>query len=125
MATIGDLVVNFGANSRQFDRKSRAMRSSLQSLSSFALRVAGPVAAVFGTRESINAAREQIASERKLEAVIKSTGGAAGLTAKEIQDYASQLRRSQTSVTKRQFQQRQCSPRSSKSKARHLPKRLR
>lgn len=93
MATIGDLVVNFGANSRQFDRKSRAMKSSLQSLSSFALRVAGPVAAVFGTRESINAAREQIASERKLEAVIKSTGSAAGLTAKEIQDYASQLQK--------------------------------
>ena len=93
MATIGDLVVNFGANSRQFDRKSRAMKSSLQSLSSFALRVAGPVAAVFGTRESIRAAMVQRTAEKKLESVLRSMGNAAGLTAQEIKDYASELQK--------------------------------
>lgn len=43
---------------------------------------------------SINAAREQIKVEKQLDAVLKSTGGAAGLTAKEIKKMASELQKS-------------------------------
>jgi hypothetical protein len=41
----------------------------------------------------VNAAREQERAERKLQAVIKSTGGIAGLTAAEIKRYSGELQR--------------------------------
>jgi hypothetical protein len=42
-------------------------------------------------KESIALAEVQIDAERRLGAVIKSTGGAAGLTLKQMKDYASEL----------------------------------
>lgn len=55
-----------------------------------ALALVAAGAVQFG-RESINAAREQAGAEAQLEAAIRSTGGAAGLTADELKALASQL----------------------------------
>ncbi len=99
MATIGDLVVNLGLNRKGYSRGLQRSRSDLGSfvsgLKSTLARVALPaLAAVGGSlagRAAVNAASVQIAAERKLQAVLKATGGAAGLTAKEIQSYAGDL----------------------------------
>jgi hypothetical protein len=61
------------------------------------LKIAGGAAAIglgavgFALRDSLSLAREQINVEKQLEAVLKSTGGAAGLTADEIKKMASEL----------------------------------
>lgn len=52
-----------------------------------AIGAAATAAAAF----SVNAAREQIKVENQLDAVIKSTGGAAGLTAEQIKSMAAEL----------------------------------
>lgn len=105
MATIGDLVVNLGLNQSGFNRGLTSSKGSLggwaKGLSSV---VMGPIGAMVGTvgaaiggafavGNSISAANEQIRAQQKLEAVLRATGGAAGLTGQQIADYASDLQR--------------------------------
>lgn len=52
---------------------------------------AGAAATVMIAKQSIDAAIEQEAAEKKLAAVLRATGGAAGFTVKELADYAAQL----------------------------------
>ncbi len=52
--------------------------------------LASAAAIKFGS-DSVNLAREQIAVEKQLETVLESTGNAAGLTADEIKEMASEL----------------------------------
>lgn len=56
------------------------------------MAIAGAAITAFGVK-SLNLAREQIKVEKQLDAVIKSTGGAAGLTADQIKDMASSMQR--------------------------------
>lgn len=54
---------------------------------------AGTAALAAGAVKVINLAREQIKVEKQLAAVLKSTGGAAGITAREIKAHASALQK--------------------------------
>jgi len=94
MATIGDLVVNLSANTQ---RLSKGLKGAGRQVSAFASRAAIGIAAVgsalgaLAVGKGISLATEQIAAEKKLEAVIKATGGAAGFSAEQIKAYASEL----------------------------------
>lgn len=95
MAVTGDLVTNLVVNSKQFGSGLRKSRSELSgfvsSAKSLLVPVAGLVAGTLGGRESVNAARTQEAAERKLGAVLKATGNAAGLSAQQIKQHAAAL----------------------------------
>lgn len=51
----------------------------------------GAIAA--GISKAVNLAREQIAAEKKLEAVLKATGGAAGFSADQLKNMAAELQK--------------------------------
>lgn len=95
MAILGDLVVNLGINRRSMTGGLAGARSDLAGFASKAIGILAPIGAsltaAFGIEQSINAAREAIASEKKLAAVLAATGGAAGLSADQIREYASEL----------------------------------
>ncbi len=92
MATGGSLVANLLVNSRQFGSGLKKGRNDLKSFVSFAkktlLPLGGLIGASMGARASIDAGREQIAAEQKLAAVLKATGHAAGLSARQIKEFA-------------------------------------
>lgn len=95
MAGIGDLVARLGLDNSGFKK---GLSGSKGMLSSFAggiggliAPVAGALAGIWGTSASISAAKTQLQAEQKLAAVLEATGGAAGLSAKEIGAYASEL----------------------------------
>lgn len=80
--TVEDLSERMQASLKEAEGASRA----------FAAGIAAAGAIVVGVAAvSINAARDQIAVDKQLEAVLKSTGGAVGMTADEIRDMASAL----------------------------------
>lgn len=58
-----------------------------------AARVAAPLAAAVGAGVAIQAARESVQAQKKLQAVLSATGGAAGVTADQIQQLAGELQR--------------------------------
>lgn len=91
MSVIGDLVVNFSGNTQAFDRASGRVTRGMSNLGRTAKQFAGALAGAFAVRSSVNVAREQIASERKLSAVLSATGNAAGFSAKQITEYAQEL----------------------------------
>ena len=98
MATaVGDLVVRLGGDSRGFDKMTRRAQGGLRRLGSAMrgipmlgtmLTAGGAVAALAAMT---GAAKVQEQAERKLAAVLKATGGAAGFSAKELKKYASEL----------------------------------
>ena len=62
------------------------------------MKVAGPLAAVFGAMEignffadAVSGARESQVEMRKTEAIIKATGGSAGVTAQQVADLAGEI----------------------------------
>ena len=108
----GTLYVGIKGDTRDLDKalirskknatsSATSMRKSLNSVGKAAIGVTGAVAALAGaaglatlasvTRDSIRLAGIQEAAEAKLESVIRATGGAAGLTADQMKDYASGL----------------------------------
>lgn len=95
MATLGDLVVNIVGNTRRLGSDLNKGSGMLGSFASGAVRTLAPVAAAlgaaFGARSTLRSAQTQIAAERKLQGVLEATGGAAGLSAQQIAEYASEL----------------------------------
>jgi hypothetical protein len=91
MAGIGDLVAKLSVDSAPFSKGLGTASSSLSSFASTATSVLAPLAGLLGGAVSVNALKTQIAAENKLAAVIKATGGAAGLSADEIGKFASEL----------------------------------
>lgn len=94
MPSLGDLVVNLSANTRGLQSGLKRSESSLKRFSSAARTAATAVAGYLSVRAVVDmaaAAREQVQAEKKLAAVIKATGGAAGVSAKEIQKLAGEL----------------------------------
>ena len=67
--------------------------SKIAGLAGALLPLGAAIGGVFGAQKAISAAREQIAAEKKLEAVLIATGGAAGLTAGEIGKLAGELQK--------------------------------
>lgn len=99
---IGDLVANLTMNTAPFSRGAAVASSTMKGLSATvatgvgAITAAlGPITAVFAGAfaigSSLSAARGDLQAAQKLAAVIKATGGAAGLSAEEIGAYASEL----------------------------------
>lgn len=86
MATIGNLVVNLMGNANP-------LRATLQQASGMLSGFAARIGTVLGAGMSLQAATEDIAAMRKLEAVLAATGGAAGLSADEIATMASELQK--------------------------------
>ncbi len=97
MSTVGDLVVNLGLRRQNFTSGLKGSKSELTSwvggLKTTLAPLAGAVAAAFGVKASLDAARESAAAGNKLSAVLAATGGAAGLTKDEISSYASELQK--------------------------------
>ena len=98
MASLGDLVVNLGANTSKFDKGIKGAQSRLGKFSTGIGKqvraIGGLVGAYMGVRtvmDSVGAAQEQMAAESKLQAVLNATGNAADLSADEIKAYASEL----------------------------------
>lgn len=98
MATVGNLVVNLLGNTRPLQSGLgkatglvKGFAGKFASLLNPATAALGGLAAGLGAKASLDAAREQIRTETKLAAVLKSTGHAAGLSAQQIKDYASEL----------------------------------
>jgi len=95
MSGIGNIVANMQLNSMGF---SKGLNSAAGSLGSFAGKVAsiaGPIgaalAAAWGGAAAISSYKEQLKAEKKLTAVLETTGHAAGLTAGEMKTYAGEL----------------------------------
>lgn len=84
MSAIGNLVVNFLGNAKP-------LQGTLASVRSMVGGFAGTIAGLLGAGVSIEAAREDIAAQKKLQAVLTATGYAAGLTAGNIRDLATDL----------------------------------
>src|SRR5258708_5006494 len=84
MSTIGNLVVNFTGNAK-------GLQSTLASVKSMMGGFAGTMAGLLGSGVSILAAKEDATAQKKLQAVLSATGYAAGLTAGNIRDLASEL----------------------------------
>ena len=94
MASLGDLVVRLVANTSQYDRNLKKSQSTTQKFTSTARKLGAVLAGIgFAAigRQAVSAAIEQAQAEKKLAAVLKSTGGAAGLSAGQIQSYAASL----------------------------------
>ena len=96
-----DLDISLIRSKKNATSSATSMRKSLNSVGKAAIGVTSAVAALAGaaglatlasvTRDSIRLAGIQEAAEAKLEAVIRATGGAAGLTADQMKAYASGL----------------------------------
>lgn len=100
MASLGTLGVNLKANTGKFRQGINQAEGRLNKFSKNAKRAIAGVGALaagyLGMRAvsgAVDSARTQIQAEQKLQAVLESTGGAAGLTAKEIKDYAAELQK--------------------------------
>lgn len=72
MATIGDLVVNFSANSRDFERGTSRVQSGLRSLTSVAARAAAAIGGVFAVKNAIQAAASVETMAVKFKVLTKS-----------------------------------------------------
>ncbi|TXH43413.1 MAG: hypothetical protein E6Q97_34130 [Desulfurellales bacterium] len=102
---LGDLIVNLGMNTAGFNAGLAQGNRGLSSLASGASRsmglikgalaplapIAAAVGAAMGFVSSINSAREAVQQQNKLQAVIKATGGAAGLTASQMMNLANDM----------------------------------
>lgn len=77
MATLGDLVVNFTANSRDFDRGTSRVQSGLSSLASFAMKAAAAVGGIFAVKGAIEAAASVETMAVKFKVLTKSEEKAA------------------------------------------------
>lgn len=101
----GDLVVTLGLNAAPFASGLAGASNRLQSFSAGVTRSMGAIrgalgvlapigagiGAVLGFSSAISGARDAAAQQNKLQAVLKATGGAAGLTAGEISQMADSL----------------------------------
>jgi hypothetical protein len=66
-------------------------QAAIGSMRKSVLRLAGAYISLRSIGSVTSAAREQIRSERKLAAVIRATGGAAGFSLEQMKEYASEL----------------------------------
>lgn len=88
---MANLVVKLTTDNKGLNRGFKGATSSMKGFVGKALTIAAPLAAAFGAKAALDAARVQIQAEKKLAAVLKSTGNAAGFTAGEIKAYAGEL----------------------------------
>lgn len=88
MATLGDLVVNLTANSNPLTNGLERSRASISQFASSALKALAPLAGAFTFAKLVESASEAEVEVRKLEGVLRATGGAAGVTVEEISKFS-------------------------------------
>lgn len=98
MSSVGDLVAYLTVNTVGFQQgfakaQSIAKTGTASIVTSSIAPLTAALAGAFGAGSAIAAAKEDLRAMQKLEAVLKATGGAAGLSAKEIAEYATQLQK--------------------------------
>lgn len=93
MSVVGNLVVNLMGNSQQLQQTLNQSQSMLDSFKSRVMGTAAGVTAAFSIGKAVEAAQVQIAAEQKLAAVLKATGNAAGLSSRQITEYAASLQK--------------------------------
>ncbi len=107
MAALGDLVANFIATTGGFTKPVADMRKQTASAaasikasitgisSAFAplMSIVAPIAGAFAFKHVVDSAREAAGSAKKFQAVLTATGGAAGLSTKEMQEFAGELQK--------------------------------
>lgn len=98
MSVISKLKVWIGSDTGDLEKGLKKSRKEVSAFGSGMKKLGGLIAGAFAVSSVVSFAREcmglnkiQAAAEKKLAAVIKATGGAAGLTADEMKNYASQL----------------------------------
>jgi hypothetical protein len=107
MAAVGNLVANFLATTGGFTKPVAAMQ---RQTASFAASVKGsigdilgafkpiasivaPFAGAFALKHVVDEARTAAASAKKFQAVLDATGGAAGITTEQMQEFAGELQK--------------------------------
>ena len=102
MSGIGDLVAYLTVNHAGFrqgfaaaqgiaSRGAAGITASIAPIAGALAPLTAALGAAFGAGSALSAAREDLRAMQKLEAVLRSTGGAAGFTAQEIGGIASEL----------------------------------
>lgn len=98
MSVISKLKVWIGSDTGDLEKGLKKSKKEVSAFSSGMKKLGGMIAGAFAVGSIISFAKEclslnkvQTQAEKKLAAVIKATGGAAGLTADEMKKYASQL----------------------------------
>lgn len=98
MSVISRLKVWIGSDTSALEKGLKKSKKEVGLFGKGMQKLGGMIAGAFalGTlknfaQEAIGLAKIQADAEKKLEAVLKATGGAAGLSAKELKKYASQL----------------------------------
>lgn len=86
---LAEAFVQIGTRDQKFQSGLRGAFSSLKSFTRSVAPLAGSIGGAFAVKGAIDSIRQQILAERKLEAVLKATGGAAGISAREIKKLAS------------------------------------
>lgn len=95
MPGVGDLVANLTLNSAGFSKGLSDAKGTLGSFAGGIAKSLGPIAgalaAAWGGAASVSGYKEALSGQRKLASVLQATGGAAGVTAEQINDYSSDL----------------------------------
>jgi hypothetical protein len=95
MPGVGYLVANLSLNSAGFSKGLGEAKGSLGSFAGGIAKTLGPIAgalaAAWGGAESVSGYKVQLQAEKKLQATLAATQGAAGLSAAEIKAYAGEL----------------------------------
>lgn len=98
MSVISRLKVFFTSDTKELEKGLRRGKKEVSSFSAGMKKLGGMIAGAFAVSSVVSFAKEclslnkvQAAAEKKLAAVIKATGRAAGLTANEMKKYAAQL----------------------------------
>jgi hypothetical protein len=87
------LVANTSGFQQGFAKGQSIAKTGVAGITSAIAPLTGALAAAFGAGSAIGAAKEDLRAMQKLEAVLKATGGAAGFSATEIGEYASELQK--------------------------------
>lgn len=103
MGLIGKIMVRLGLDNSEYSSRLKHSEAQGNKFTSAIKKMGAAMLAAFSVqmitrfaKESIKAYNQQVAAIAKLESVLKSTGGAAGLTSKELQEYASELQKATT-----------------------------
>ena len=95
MPGIGDLVAHLSVDNKGWTKGLNSAKSSMSSFASgiggMVAPIAGALAGIWGTSAAIGGYKTALENQRKFQAVLEATGGAAGITAQEMADYAGEL----------------------------------
>ena len=95
MAGIGDLVAHLSVDNKGWSSGLNSAKSSMSSftgsIGSMVAPIAGLLGGIWGTSAAIGGYKTALENQRKFQAVLEATGGAAGITAQEMADYAGEL----------------------------------